>query len=56
MINRTLNPGCPPRRPSAHKDLRRPALWITLQSRRFHAIVTAVSPYRDRDFICIVTD
>ncbi len=56
MITYALNPGYPPRHPpTVDKDLRRPAPWITLPFRRFHAIVTAVSPHRDRDSMAIVT-
>jgi hypothetical protein len=33
-----------------------PAPYITLQTHRFHAIVTGVSPKRDRDFTESVTD
>jgi hypothetical protein len=33
-----------------------PAPYITLLTHRFHAIVTGVSPKRDRDFTESVTD
>lgn len=33
-----------------------PVLYITLLTHRFHAIVTDVSPKRDRDFTESVTD
>ena len=36
--------------------LRLPAPYITLLTYRFHAIVTDVSPKRDRDFTESVTD
>jgi hypothetical protein len=36
--------------------LRLPAPYLTLLPHRFHAIVTAVSPKRDRDFTESVTD
>ena len=50
------NPAYPPRRPSPVKnDLRRPAPWISLTFVTFRAIVTAVSPKRDRDFTKSVT-
>lgn len=51
------NPGYPPRRPlPVGRDLRLPAPWITLPHRQFHAIVTDVSPQRDRRFTKSVTD
>lgn len=57
MNTEAINPGYPPRRaPAVNQDLRRSAPWITLSFRRFHAIVTAISPHRDRDFTAIVTD
>jgi hypothetical protein len=50
------NPAYPPRRsPPVEKDLRRPAPWISLTLVTFHAIVTAVSSMRDRDFTKSVT-
>jgi len=50
------NPAYPPHRPSpVERDLRRPAPWISLSPFRFHAIVTVVSPKRDRDFTKSVT-
>lgn len=56
MNRLTSNPAYPPRRsPSVEKDLRRPAPWISLIFVTFHAIVTAVSPERDRDFAKSVT-
>ena len=56
MKYRASNPAYPPRRPSpVERDLRRPAPWISLANYRFHAIVTAVSPKRDRDFMKSVT-
>jgi hypothetical protein len=56
MKRRTSNPAYPPRRPSpVEKDLRRPVPWISLANQRFHAIVTVVSPKRDRDFTKSVT-
>ena len=57
MITEAINPGYPPcRAPAVNKDLRRSAPWIALSFSRFHAIVTDVSPHRDRDFTAIVTD
>jgi len=57
MNRLALPPGYPPRRLSpVEKDLRHPAPWITLPPCRFHAIVTAVSPKRDRRFTNSVTD
>ena len=56
MSRFALNPGYPPRRPPpVDWDFRRPAPWITLPLCRFHAIVTDVSPMRDRDFMKSVT-
>ena len=50
------NPAYPPHRPSpVENDLRRTAPWISLPNHRFRAIVTAVSPKRDRDFTKSVT-
>ena len=57
MITEAINSGYPPcRAPAVNKDLRRSAPWIALSFSRFHAIVTDVSPHRDRDFTAIVTD
>jgi len=51
------NPAYPPHRPTpVVNDLRRPAPWISLTFGIFRAIVTAVSPLRDRDFTKSVTD
>jgi hypothetical protein len=56
MKHLASNPAYPPRRsPPVEKDLRRPAPWISLTVVTFHAIVTAVSPERDRDFTKSVT-
>jgi len=53
----TPNTGYPPRRrPPVLGDLRPAAPWITLPIHRFHAIVTDVSPKRDRRFTASVTD
>ena len=50
------NPAYPPRRPTpVVNDLRRPAPWINLTFVKSRAIVTAVSPMRDRDFTKSVT-
>jgi hypothetical protein len=52
-----LNPAYPPRRPTpVVNNLRRPAPWISLTFGKFRAIVTTVSPERDRDFTKSVTD
>jgi hypothetical protein len=57
MIARTPNTGYPPRRrPPVLGDFRPAAPWITLPQRRFHAIVTDVTPIRDRRFTASVTD
>lgn len=56
MIDLSTNPAYPPRRPSpVANDLRRTAPWISLLHDQFRAIVTAVSPKRDRDFTKSVT-
>jgi hypothetical protein len=56
MKHPASNPAYPPRRsPPVEKDLRRPAPWISLTLVSFCAIVTAVSPERDRDFTKSVT-
>jgi hypothetical protein len=56
MNHLASNPAYPRRRsPPVEKDLRRPAPWISLALVTFHAIVTAVSPERDRDFTKSVT-
>ena len=53
----TPNPGYPPRRrPPVLGDLQPAAPWITLPNYRFRAIVTEVSPMRDRRFTASVTD
>jgi hypothetical protein len=53
----TSNTGYPPRRPlPVARDLSLPAPWITLPIHRFRAIVTDVSPKRDRRFTASVTD
>ncbi len=57
MITEAINPGYPPSRASAvNKDLQHCAPQITLLLGRFRAIVTDVSPHRDRGFTAIVTD
>jgi hypothetical protein len=57
MTAYTSNTGYPPRRrPPVLGDLRPAAPWITLPIHRFHAIVTDVSPKRDRRFTASVTD
>jgi hypothetical protein len=57
MNRLALNPAYPPRRPpSVQRDLRQTAPWISLTPRQFHAIVTAISQERDRDFTESVTD
>jgi len=57
MTTGTSNPGYPPRRrPPVLDDFRPAAPWITLPHHRFHAIVTDVSPKRDRRFTASVTD
>lgn len=49
--------GIPPRRrPLVLGDLLPAAPWITLPIRRFHAIVTDVTPKRDRRFTASVAD
>jgi hypothetical protein len=51
------NPAYPQRRPTpVVNDLRRPAPWISLTFAISRAIVTAVSPRRDRDFTKSMTD
>lgn len=56
MNHFTSNPAYPPRRPTpVVNDLRRPAPWISLTFVISRAIVTAVSPMRDRDFKKSVT-
>lgn len=56
MINLCSKHGLPTA-PLAFRLLNQPAAapWITLPSRRFRHIVTAVSPMRDRDFTKSVT-
>ena len=50
------NPAYPPRRPSPGLGgLPRPAPWIWLSPFSIPAIVTAISPKRDRDFTKSVT-
>jgi hypothetical protein len=57
MNRRALNPGYPPHRPPSVKtDLRQTAPWITLPPHPTHAIVTALSQERERDFTHSVTD
>jgi hypothetical protein len=56
MNELTTHPAYPPRRPSpVENDLHRTAPWISLIFVTFRAIVTAVSPKRDRDFTKSVT-